>query len=141
MRQHWRLPPKLDKVSRFMLYTAPKDCRGWIYPPAKGDLVQKRTSLWQNPNFVKLWLGQTVSKFGSQIGSAAIYYTALLVLAATPEQLGVLGAVGAAPMLLVSLFAGVWADRVRRRPLLIAADVGRAVLVGSIPVAAVLEHR
>lgn len=96
----------------------------------------KHDNLGQNVDFRKLWLGKLVSAFGSQISSMAIYYVALLVLKAGPEQLGWLTAAGSLPYLFVSLFAGVWVDRLRRRPLLIAADLGRAVLLASIPLTA-----
>jgi hypothetical protein len=52
--------------------------------------------------------------------------------------MGLLGAAGAAPALLLGLFAGVWVDRRRRRPIMIAADLGRAVLLLLIPIAALL---
>ncbi|MCL5998600.1 MAG: MFS transporter [Chloroflexi bacterium] len=96
------------------------------------------TGLWRHADFMRLWTGQTVSQFGSMITGAALPLTALLVLQATPAQMGVLAAIGAAPVLLVSLFAGVWVDRLHRRPLLIAADLGRAGLLASIPLAALL---
>jgi hypothetical protein len=58
-----------------------------------------RTGLWSNSDFVKLWLGQTVSHFGSGITGIALPLTAVLVLAATPTQMGVLGAVdGVSPV-------------------------------------------
>lgn len=90
--------------------------------------------LWQHPNFLKLWAGETVSVFGSQITLLALPLTAVLVLGATPGQMGILGAVEMAPFLFISLFAGVWVDRWRLRPLMIKADIGRAILLGSIPV-------
>jgi MFS family permease len=91
--------------------------------------------LWGNRDFVKLWVGQTVSELGSGITSQALPFTALLVLAATPAQMGLLAAVAQLPVLLFSLLAGVWVDRLRRRSLLIAADLGRALLLGSVPLA------
>jgi MFS family permease len=94
--------------------------------------------LYQNTDFMKLWVGQTVSMFGSMITGGALPLTALLVLNASPAQMGLLAALGGAPVLLVSLFAGAWVDRTRRRPVLIAADLGRAVLLVSIPLAALL---
>jgi MFS family permease len=96
------------------------------------------TGLWLHPEFVKLWAGQTISQFGTQVSQLAIPLAAALVLNASPAQMGLLGAFEFAPFLLLSLFAGVWVDRSRRRPILIAADVGRAVLLGSIPLAALL---
>ena len=96
------------------------------------------TGLWRDRDFMRLWIGQTISKFGSQIGSGALQFTAILVLQATPVQLGLLTAATTAPVLLIGLLAGVWVDRLRRRPILIVADVGRALLLGSIPLAALL---
>ena len=94
--------------------------------------------LWRHPDFMKLWLGQTVSQFGSHITGAALPFVAFLTLGATPVQLGILGAMGSLPILLFGLVAGVWVDRVRRRPILIGADLGRALILGTIPLAAVL---
>src|SRR5437762_8942005 len=88
---------------------------------------------------MKLWVGHTVSKFGSRITDDALPATAVLVLAATPAQLGWLVALESAPLLLVGLFAGIWVDRLRRRPIMVAADLGRALLLGSIPAAALLH--
>ncbi|HEY7124699.1 MAG TPA: MFS transporter [Ktedonobacterales bacterium] len=101
-------------------------------------MLIKLNGLWREPDFLKLWTGQTISKFGSYISGVALPLTALLVLAATPVQMGILVALEGAPVLLVGLFAGVWVDRLRRRPILIACDLGRALLLGSIPLAAAL---
>jgi MFS family permease len=95
--------------------------------------------LWRHTEFVKLWAGQSISLFGSEISQLAIPLTAALVLNASPAQMGLLGAFEFAPFLLLSLFAGVWVDRLPRRPILIVADIGRAILLGSIPVAALLD--
>lgn len=95
------------------------------------------TGLWQHADFMKLWLGQTVSLFGSAVTSLALPLTAALTLQATPVQMGLLKAAEFAPFLLIGLVAGVWVDRRRRRPILIGADLGRVLLLGSIPVAAV----
>jgi MFS family permease len=100
--------------------------------------IARPGGLWQHAEFVKLWTGQTISRFGSEISQLAIPLAAALVLDASPAQMGLLSAFEFAPFLLLSLFAGVWVDRVRRRPVLIVADIGRAVILGSIPAAAVL---
>jgi len=65
-------------------------------------------------------------------------FTAILVLGATPIQLGVLNIMGLLPAFLIGLLAGAWVDRLRRRPLLIGADLGRALALATIPLAAVL---
>jgi hypothetical protein len=96
------------------------------------------TGLWRRADFLRLWSGQTISVFGSMIGGAALSFTAILFLGATPVQLGVLSAMQIAPGLLAGLFAGAWVDRLHRRPLLIGADVGRALALSSLPLAALL---
>jgi MFS family permease len=96
------------------------------------------TGLWRHPNFVKFWLSETISLFGSQITLLALPLTAALTLQATPTQMGILGAAQFAPFLLVSLFAGVYVDRMRRRPILMWANLGRAALLGLIPLSALL---
>lgn len=93
--------------------------------------------LWRHPDFMKLWTGQTISEFGSRITCDALPLIAVLVLAASPAQMGVLAAVTSLPVLLFGLFAGVWVDRLRRRPIMIAADIARALLLLTIPFAAV----
>jgi MFS family permease len=93
--------------------------------------------LWRHPDFLKLWAGQTISRFGSEISQLAIPLTAALVLSASPFQMGVLSAVEFAPFLLLSLLAGVWVDRLPRRPLLVISDLGRALVLASIPLAAI----
>ena len=98
-----------------------------------------RTGLWANADFLKLWAAQTISFIGSQVTLVAVPLTAVLHLQASSAQMGVLRAVELAPGLLIGLFVGVWVDRVRRRPVLIAADIGRALLLGAIPLAAAIE--
>jgi MFS family permease len=96
------------------------------------------TGLWRHPEFRKLWAGQTISSFGSQVTGFALPLTAILLLGATPGQMGLLAALQYAPFLLVTLIAGAWVDRLPRRNILIVADLGRALLLGSIPAAALL---
>lgn len=82
-----------------------------------------------------LWLAGAVSMFGTEVSMLAIPLTAILTLDAGPIGMGVLAASGAAPPLLFGLFAGVWVDRIHRRPLLIACDLARAAVLISIPIA------
>lgn len=84
-------------------------------------------------DFLKLWLGQTVSEFGSQVTTVALPLTAAIFLHADAAQMGILGALATVPFLVMSLLAGVYVDRLARRPLLIAADVIRFVLMALIP--------
>ena len=88
---------------------------------------------------MKLWLGGTVSRFGSQITFLALPLTAVIVLDATPIQMGILAAAGAVPSLVFGLGAGVWIDRRRKRPIMIATDYGRSILLLAIPAGAVLD--
>jgi MFS family permease len=92
--------------------------------------------LSQNRDFMRLWAGETISLFGSQITYIAIPLTAAVVLHAEPWQMGILQAAGFAPFLLLTLFAGVWVDRKRRRPILVLSNAGRAVLLALIPLSA-----
>jgi Na+/melibiose symporter-like transporter len=108
---------------------------------ANRDVVSRRArfaGLWRNADFVKLWAGQTVSSLGSHITRDGLPLLAVITLGATPAQMGILSAVSGAPVLLFGLAAGVWIDRLRRRPVLMAADAGRALLLASIPAAAFL---
>jgi len=96
------------------------------------------TKLWKHTDFLKFWLGQTVSLFGSAVTNLALPLTAVLLLQATPVQMGFLKAAQFAPFLMIGMVAGVLVDRWPRRPILIAGDLGRALLLGSIPIAAIL---
>jgi MFS family permease len=96
------------------------------------------TGLWHHPGFMRLWIGQTISVGGSIIGLTAMGFTAILLLHATPLQLGLLFASRLVPGFLTGLIAGAWVDRLPRRPILIWADIGRAAALTTIPLAAVL---
>jgi MFS family permease len=85
-----------------------------------------------------LWAGETISLVGSQVTTLALPLTAVILLKATSVQLGFLYAAGFAPFLFLTLFAGVWVDHNRRRPILIVTNIGRAVLLSLIPVLVLL---
>jgi MFS family permease len=91
--------------------------------------------LWRHPDFVKLWSAETVSQFGTQFTQLALPLVAIDVLDVSAFQVAALTTVEFLPFLLVSLPAGVWVDRLRRRPILVIGDLSRAVLLGSVPVA------
>ena len=97
------------------------------------------TSLWRNRDFLQLWAGETISLFGSEITELALPLTAILVLGADASELGLLGAARFAPFLLFTLPVGVLADRRRRRPMLVAANLGRAVAIGTVPALVMLD--
>src|SRR6187549_3496171 len=94
-----------------------------------------RGGLWRHGDFLRLWTGETISQFGSQISQLAIPFAAILVLDASAFEVAALGTVEFLPFIIFTLPAGVWVDRMRRRRILIAGDLGRAVLLGSIPIA------
>lgn len=92
--------------------------------------------LWLSPSFRRLWASLTVTSFGAQITNLALPLTAALLLNATPMQMGILVALETLPFALVSLHAGVLLDRVRKLPVIIAADLGRGLALLAIPLAA-----
>ena len=94
-----------------------------------------RRGLLRHRDFRLLWGGETVSEFGSQVSLLAIPLVAVGTLAATPFQMGALAAASTLAFLVIGLPAGVWVDRLRRRRVMIVSDVGRVVVLGSIPVA------
>lgn len=92
-------------------------------------------SLFRHHDFLKLWSAQTVSQLGTQVTSFALPMVAILWLHASAFQVGALATVQLLPFALIGLPAGVWVDRLPRRPILIAGDLGRALLLVTIPVA------
>src|SRR5690348_10237725 len=90
--------------------------------------------LWSHPDFLKLWTGQTISEFGSQISQLAIPLLAAISLHASPFEFSLLGVLGFLPFILFALPAGVWVDRLRRRRILIVGDAARAILMALIPI-------
>jgi MFS family permease len=92
-------------------------------------------SLRRHPDIMKLWVGQTDTELGSVVTRTAIPLLALLVLGAGPTEMAFLVVAASLAVLLVGLIAGAWVDRLPRRPVLILADLLRAVVLVSIPVA------
>jgi hypothetical protein len=99
-----------------------------------------RSPLYGHADFRRLWAAETVSRFGSQISQLALPLVAVLSLKSSAFRVSLLGAIEFLPFLLFALPAGAWIDRVARRPVLIAADAGRALALGSLPVAAAISH-
>ncbi|HEY9391327.1 MAG TPA: MFS transporter [Mycobacteriales bacterium] len=95
--------------------------------------------LWSNPDFMKFWVGETVSLFGSQVTALALPLTAILVLDVSPNQLGLLRFLEYIPFLLFTLVFGVWVDRRRRRPIMLVANAARCLLVGLVPILAITD--
>ena len=95
--------------------------------------------LVRHRDFRRLWAAQTLSMLGSQITALAIPLLAVVTLEASAFDMGVLALAASLPAPLFGLLAGVWTDRVRRRAILIGADIGRAVLLGTVPLAVFLD--
>jgi MFS family permease len=96
--------------------------------------------LWRHPDFLKLWGGQTVSELGSAVTTVALPTAAILQLRANPFQVGLLLAAQRIAFPALAPFVGAYVDRVRsRRQVMILSDIGRMLLLGSIPAAAVLN--
>ncbi len=92
--------------------------------------------LWRRPDFAALWAAETISQIGSQITAIALPLVAVVALDASSFAVGLLAAATWLPYLLFGLAAGVWVDRLRRRPLMIAADLARAAALAVVPLAA-----
>ena len=93
------------------------------------------SQLWRNPAFARVWTAATVSIFGSLVTRIALPLAAILVLGSGAVEIAILRSLDLVATLIFGLVAGAWVDRLRRRPVLIWADLGRAALLGSIPVA------
>lgn len=91
--------------------------------------------LWHHADFLKLWTGQGVSVFGSAVTLLALPTAAIKLLHAGPVEVGLLGTFQFLAFPTLGLAAGVWADRMRRRPIMIVCDVVRLLALGSIPLA------
>ncbi|HEU4672799.1 MAG TPA: MFS transporter [Candidatus Limnocylindrales bacterium] len=92
--------------------------------------------LWAVPGFRRFWIGEGVSFLGNEVTELALPLTAVLVLGASASEMGLLTAALFLPYLVFGLVAGVWVDRMRRRPVLVALDLISAAAVLAIPLAA-----
>ncbi|TQF04570.1 MFS transporter [Kitasatospora acidiphila] len=90
-------------------------------------------SLWRNGDFLRFWLGETVSLLGTQVTNLALPLTAIGAFGATDEQVGLLRFLQLVPYLGLALPIGVWTDRSRRRPVMLGANLVRLVLLGLVP--------
>jgi predicted MFS family arabinose efflux permease len=110
-----------------------------VQAPAEPAARAARRGIWpggvfRNGDFARLWAGESVSLIGTQVTQFAMPLVAVLSLDATVTEVGVLNALRFVPVLLLSLLAGVWLDRRRRRPVLIACALGNAAVIGLVPV-------
>jgi MFS family permease len=94
-----------------------------------------RPSLFRHPNFARLWSAATISLFGTQVSQIAIPFIAAVLLDASPGEVGLLTTIEFLPFLLFTLPAGVWVDRFPKKRILVIGDLGRAVMLASIPIA------
>ncbi|WP_413334415.1 MFS transporter [Brevibacterium sp. GP-SGM9] len=99
----------------------------------------RRSPLWRHHNFMQLWMGDTVSVFGAELVLFALPLIAVQVLHAGAFEMGVLGALENAAFLLISLPAGAWVDRMRKKTVIVAGDIIRAIVLLSIPIAWALD--
>lgn len=118
--------------------TSPKSTRALHVPEGKRQpfFLRMLRRFFLHRHFALLWSGQTLSTFCSYITEMGLPIAAWFLLHATPVQMGLLTALATLPGLLLGLLIGVWVDRLPRRLLMIAADLGRALLLASIPLAA-----
>ncbi|HEX6487552.1 MAG TPA: MFS transporter [Candidatus Dormibacteraeota bacterium] len=96
--------------------------------------------LWRNADFLRLWGGKTASSVGDRVSALAVPTAAILLLHADALHVGLLYVCFYLPYPLLALPAGVVVDRIPRRPLLVACDLGRFVAVLSIPITAAVGH-
>jgi predicted MFS family arabinose efflux permease len=101
--------------------------------------MSSRLPLWRQPDFRRLWAAQSVSDFGARITREGLPMMAVITLAASPSQLGLLAAMASGAALLVGLSAGGFVDRSQRRHILIGADLVRAAVLVTVPIAAFLH--
>ncbi|MCQ6553745.1 MFS transporter [Streptomyces sp. C10-9-1] len=108
------------------------DTTGTVGAPAEHqDAPPPR--LWRNRDFMVFWVGEALSVYGTQITALALPLTAVLVFDVGPEQLGLLRFAQLVPFLGLALLFGVWVDRVRKRPVMLGANLSRLVLIGLVP--------
>ncbi|MFG2848375.1 MFS transporter [Kitasatospora sp. NPDC048296] len=101
--------------------------------PTAADAPTAHQSLWRNGDFLRFWVGETVSLLGTQVTNLALPLTAIGAFGASDEQVGLLRFLQLVPYLGLALVIGVWADRHRRRPVMLAANLVRLVLLGLVP--------
>ena len=97
--------------------------------------MRRPGGLWEHRDFRAFWAAETISQFGSQVTFLALPLVAILVLSESAFKVALLTTVEFLPFLLFTLPAGVWVDRLRRRPILVLGNLGRAVALASVPLA------
>ena len=100
--------------------------------------LQQPASLWRNRDYLLLWSGQTVSSVGTQVSQFA-FPLLVLFLTNSPVQAGLIGALRTIPYIFLSLPVGALIDRWNRKRVMLLCDVGRAIALGSIPLAYAIQ--
>src|SRR5215471_9326037 len=94
--------------------------------------------LWQHRDFLWFWTGDTITQFTGAISNYALPIVAVLVVEVTPFQLGLLDALAFLAFPTMGLFVGVWVDRMKRKPIMIIANIIQVIALGSVPLAYLL---
>ncbi|MYS86872.1 MFS transporter [Embleya scabrispora] len=102
--------------------------------PENPESPESPVSLWRNGDFLRFWLGETLSLLGTQVTNLALPLTAITAFDAGDEQVGVLRFLQLVPYLGLALVFGVWVDRARRRRIMLAANLVRMILLALVPV-------
>lgn len=101
--------------------------------------LRRPGGLWRHRDFRNLWAAETISQFGSQVDDLALGLVAIIVLDASAFEVAVYGTVNFLPFILFTLPAGVWVDRLPRKPILVIGDLGRFAALSTIPIAYVAD--
>ncbi|MDQ3067553.1 MAG: MFS transporter [Actinomycetota bacterium] len=101
--------------------------------------LRRPGGLWRHRDFRNLWAAETISQFGSQIDDLALGLVAIIVLDASAFEVAVYGTLNFLPFILFTLPAGVWVDRLPRKPILVIGDLGRFAVLMTIPIAYVAD--
>lgn len=104
---------------------------------AQAAVPARTPGVLSNPDFTKLFIGETISQIGSQVTQFTMPLVAIITLNASALEVGVLNALKFVPVIVVAIFAGVWLDRRQRRPVMIACALGNAALIGLVPISSV----
>lgn len=97
--------------------------------------MRKLGGLWLHRDFRAFWAAETISQFGSQVTFLALPAVAIVVLDVSAFKVALMTTVEFLPFLLFTLPAGVWVDRLRRRPILVLGNLGRVAALATVPVA------
>jgi MFS family permease len=101
--------------------------------------LRRPGGLWNHRDFRRLWAAETISQFGSQVDDLALGLVAIIVLEASAFEVAVYGTLNFLPFILFTLPAGVWVDRLPRKPILVIGDLGRFAVLMTIPIAYVAD--